>query len=523
MLLAYQLIQDLPRLAWCAKARREFKTVQLLHGPWVETTPTFFTDGAWAGEFSYGDFEHTTLAGFAGRVSDAGLLLATPTNTVERLYVMALPNLVLASNSLAFLLAEIDDSTDPDRCFDGSRLASVVDGLHRYVRSIRTRKGRKVRIFYHCNVLVTPDLQLIEQPKLDVRFNDFGEYHSYLRSTVDALVRNARDIMRAHHYTPIATISTGYDSPTAATLARLAGCREAITIRQSRNHENDSGEVIARALDMQIRTYDRDAYKHLSVYSHLEALIEGGGYPSVFAAFGAALQGRLLFTGFHGDKVWDRNPDVVGPHIVRGDSSGSGLTEYRLREGFIHLPVPFIGCTAQADIHKISNAREMSPWTLGNDYDRPIARRIVEEAGVPRAAFGHAKRAIDVVLREEGGLAKHFDAHALMLFDEYCYAHWSGWKAIKSGIIQLLGWIDRKNKGVNHRLAYYAKRYLHVTLPLPRVVPYHLRALTHVFRGRELMLFHWAIHHLMERYNPMLSSAVPEDATGVLLLTTPLD
>jgi hypothetical protein len=43
------------------------------------------------------------------------------------------------------------------------------------------------------------------------------------------------------------------------------------------------------------------------------------------------------------------------------------------------------------DIWKVTISEEMGPWRLGNDYDRPIPRRIVEEKGVPRNLFGFAK------------------------------------------------------------------------------------------------------------------------------------
>jgi hypothetical protein len=39
-------------------------------------------------------------------------------------------------------------------------------------------------------------------------------------------------------------------------------------------------------------------------------------------------------------------------------------------------------------------SEKMSPWRLGNDYDRPIAHRIAEELGhVPRHLFGQRKLA----------------------------------------------------------------------------------------------------------------------------------
>jgi len=37
---------------------------------------------------------------------------------------------------------------------------------------------------------------------------------------------------------------------------------------------------------------------------------------------------------------------------------------------------------------------EMAPWRLGSDYDRPIPRRILEEAGIPRQLFGTRKKAV---------------------------------------------------------------------------------------------------------------------------------
>lgn len=36
----------------------------------------------------------------------------------------------------------------------------------------------------------------------------------------------------------------------------------------------------------------------------------------------------------------------------------------------------------------------MRPWALGNDYDRPIPRRMLEEIGVSRTSFGRTKKAI---------------------------------------------------------------------------------------------------------------------------------
>jgi hypothetical protein len=54
--------------------------------------------------------------------------------------------------------------------------------------------------------------------------------------------------------------------------------------------------------------------------------------------------------------------------------------------------VPFWGMRRFKEIERITFSEEMAPWTLGTAYDRPVARRIVEEAGVPRGAFAVRKK-----------------------------------------------------------------------------------------------------------------------------------
>jgi hypothetical protein len=73
------------------------------------------------------------------------------------------------------------------------------------------------------------------------------------------------------------------------------------------------------------------------------------------------------------------------------------MSELRLVAGFIQLPLPFIGARNKPDIVRITESSEMDPWRLGNAYDRPIPRRIAEEAGVPRHLFGQSKLASVVI------------------------------------------------------------------------------------------------------------------------------
>jgi hypothetical protein len=76
----------------------------------------------------------------------------------------------------------------------------------------------------------------------------------------------------------------------------------------------------------------------------------------------------------------------------RGSPYGCGrILEFRLRIGFINVNPLFAGGLHLAAMRAISTAPDMQPWRVGGDYDRPIARRILEEAGVPRGIFGVGK------------------------------------------------------------------------------------------------------------------------------------
>ena len=49
------------------------------------------------------------------------------------------------------------------------------------------------------------------------------------------------------------------------------------------------------------------------------------------------------------------------------------------------------------EVERISHLPEMRPYSVGGDYDRPIARRIIEEAGVPRGAFARSKKGMALI------------------------------------------------------------------------------------------------------------------------------
>jgi hypothetical protein len=195
----------------------------------------------------------------------------------------------------------------------------------------------------------------------------------------------------------LGTISSGYDSPTVAVLARSAGLCEVISFDRSREEESDSGQEIAARLGLKVAVIPRDAWRTAPLAEVPFLAADAKGEDVYFKSAEARLAGSVLLTGFHGDKIWGKYTTALSPDLVRGDQSGLSLTEYRLHAGFLHCPVPFMGVRQIRDVNRLSRSAELSRWDVPGEYTRPICRRIVEEAGVPREWFGMRKKAASVL------------------------------------------------------------------------------------------------------------------------------
>ncbi|MGH6950867.1 MAG: hypothetical protein ACREH4_08345, partial [Vitreimonas sp.] len=115
----------------------------------------------------------------------------------------------------------------------------------------------------------------------------------------------------------------------------------------------------------------------------------------IFHSFRDELSRTLLFTGHKGDTMWDIDGRPVGSWSL--DPGGATMQSFRLRTDFVHFPPAFFGRARHKKVIEISRSEEMKPWSVGANYDRPIPRRIVEEAGVPRDWFGMKKRAVSAM------------------------------------------------------------------------------------------------------------------------------
>lgn len=405
----FDCVVGLPPLAWCAFFNTGDPAVRVVHGEGVEVDEAFFFEGAWAGAFEKQNVCEAFCAGSGGTILSGEVVFVTPSHTLEKLVVYQDGSgSYIISNSVAFALYFANDEFDPGFSYTQNLLHSFVHGPAVAAKGVPTASGAWLGLYYRANLSIRLDGTIDATEKgFDPTFATFDEYRGFLVRTVSRIFANASAPQRKRIYDPIATISGGYDSPASAALARDLGCKEALTFRRYSGEGQliDHGGEIGAALGIDVYCVDRLAYLERDDCPEAEFFACGyRGEDMAMIGWERYLDRRLLVTGVHGDRVWDRKGGGTGTGLERSDAAGASLTEYRLRVGFIHLPLPFIGCTSIASIVSISRSEEMSPWSVGGDYDRPIPRRILEEKGLPRGAFGKQKRgsAVSFTLARKG-------------------------------------------------------------------------------------------------------------------------
>ena len=402
--LQYHLIEEWPPLAWLARCIVSESVITIYHGSMVETNENWFGEIVWDSEYDKGDFDLTDLAfGSGGRVREGYITFVPSGSTVDRLWVLDFGEKLWISNSLPCLLRLSGATAIPK--FNYPRWFSlIVKGLDKYERKLPTSKGL-IQVAYFNN-LRWDGQTLVEVEKFNQTrdFSTFVKYRDFLSSSLGKIAKNMTANERQYPYQMLGTLSSGYDSPTVTVLARPHGLNEVISFKNARSGAEDNGSEIADLLGVKLSLISRTNWQSCNSKSPAEEPFFAAD-PSAQDIYFAGAENKLgncvLLTGFHGDKIWDKNTKDLSPNIVRGDRSGLSLAEYRLHAGFIHLPVPFMGVRQIKDINLISNQLEMKPWDVPGNYSRPICRRIVEEAGVPRSLFGIAKKATSILFLRE--------------------------------------------------------------------------------------------------------------------------
>lgn len=391
-------VKTLPPAAWLAEIRGH--EVRAWCGSSVEVFDDGFVEGCWDGAFHQAGFVRARNRFGSGlfRVGD-DVVAAGPSHTLEALYVHETVRHVSVSNSLAFLLEHerVPVPADASVC---RRLATLVLGLDAYEQVLFEHStGQILRIA--CSVVrfseggMDSEVTIPDQP-----LRDFDALKQRLSETLRAVFENGASPRRRRALHPIATVSSGYDSAACAALAAPLGCSEALTLETARSGRRDTGAEVARALGYTVHAFPRwREGGGTGLGNEPEFLASGmGGEDLPLSVFERHLSGRILLTGFYGGETRLVSGDGNRALMARVDLSGSSLVEFRLRTGFAHVPILFMGCARTGDVRRIGLTDELSPWRLGNDYDKPVLRRIIEEAGVPRHVFGQRKEAGSALL-----------------------------------------------------------------------------------------------------------------------------
>jgi len=402
-----------PKLAWVADVKQSGGLVTLLHGRAVEVRADFFIEGVWNGPFEKGEFaDSECVFGTGGIVSTDGVRFVTSASTVDYLYYTEDNTRVRVSNSLPLLLAYIHDALDP-RCSDYPAICdSVMDGINAYRRDIPTRKGAVRRLTYR-NLDVSRNTISESEKTMPPRFQSFKDYQDYLLANYALIAANARDRARIEPLEICSTQSTGYDTTAVNAIAKRYGIDKVFTVSQAKSNfylahhdagklPSDDGGEICRSLGLKFIRLNRRAFaEEFEDESLFYCALHHNQDANLKDIAKHLSKVTLLLTGTYGS-IWDTkkcfsNRVILDSAMRRSDLSGHGFSEFRLVVGFIQLPFPYLGARQMQDILEITESSEMDPWRLGNGYDRPISRRIAEEAGVPRHLFGQSKKGSVVI------------------------------------------------------------------------------------------------------------------------------
>jgi len=330
-----------------------------------------------------------------------GVKFTTPIHLQESLFSIGINNQIYVSNSLAFVLNETRSELDPFYKEYVSDMSSILYGCEseKLIKSSPLKEGRVLRYHRCCNLLIDSSLNMNEEiRKSGLFFKDYNDYKCKVVQIMERLKSNALHDNREHKYGSISTISRGYDAPSACVLAKYLDCNEVVTFS---NPQDDDGEEIARILDYaKIHKIDSKIYLRNKNYLEAEGAASGEG-GATFMGLENLYKGKLFIMGSRGDSLFERLHKNVNDALdfhVGNMLSQASLTPYEnlLKNSSVLVALPMVGADRWSDLARISNSEEMKYWSLGNNYDRPIARRLLEDAGVKRDLFGQAKKGAGV-------------------------------------------------------------------------------------------------------------------------------
>jgi hypothetical protein len=403
----------MPALAWIARVRGGRVLVD--HGRSVRTERAAFFEGTWVGPPDLRELPIATTVFGSGMVARGNELVAVPpSHHLECIYLVRGDDALVVSNSLTGLLVasglDLDPRVNYSRVFlDAVKAVWLIDeprdnGL--------TLRGQRFEIptatapisgWFVENLLIRRDLSVsVERRPREQPFTSFADYRARLTAATRLPIANGRP------YHAVVALSGGYDSTAVAAVAAAAGARRAVGFSTARPiarsaDEGDSGAGSAAVLGLQFTVHDRLDYLTRSDLVEADFLASGmAGEDIAFAALEPDLRRAILLHGYWGGTEFAFADRHGWQRVSPISTSGADLTEFRLRADFMNVPLPLFGAIRSLAAPSLLDRAEMGPYRLGGHYDRPIPRRLAEEAGVTRGTFALVKRAANVLPPREG-------------------------------------------------------------------------------------------------------------------------
>lgn len=424
--------ESLPKLAWLCEIKDQRCSFTI--GPGVEHGKDFIAEGVWDGAFSEGGFAESDHFYGSGALLKDYCVFTPPRLCTDYLFVLhdSGRKTSWVSNSFNFIFARAGVSLSSDFYRGFSANINKTTNEHSALGpdlgdSLIAAEGSLImRRMMHHNFMADGlgNIKLLPLLPQKILINNFADYRRFLFKKAAALLANSRDPARINPYGAISMLSRGYDSTGAAVIAAGLGVKEAVTLDTAVYGYNDNGRKTAAALKMRCHEALSPLGKNISALK-TELGAESGAYYEFIAAPGIGdnlvfkgmepfIMNKLVFSGLYGDSCWSK--EGCGSGLAHHLPYMKSRMEFRLRTGYCLAPVPAFGAYFPYFLKKLNNSPEMAPWTLNNNYDRPLPRRLAEEAGVPRRYFGMKKAANNP---EIANFSQFFDAAVSQMIRRY--------------------------------------------------------------------------------------------------------
>ena len=235
-----------------------------------------------------------------------GVNCITPTHLQETVFSIRIDNKLYVSNSMTFVLVASGSELLPTYKQYVADMGSILYGLKsdKLVKFSPLAGSRVLRYLRCCIATIDKSLNITETiRKSGLFFKDFVDYKHKIQNILTDIKANAMNPYRKYPYGMIATISRGYDAPSASALAASIGCDEVFTFC---DNPEDDGSEIAEILEYK-KIYRVNSKEYIKNTKYLEAeALASGESGATFIAFEDLFRNKLLIIGNRGDSVYER-------------------------------------------------------------------------------------------------------------------------------------------------------------------------------------------------------------------------